>query len=195
MNRPILLHVPTELMGERILVRRLRDEDAPEMHVAIQESREHIRPWLPWADMHPSVDDTIEFIRRTQSQWALRESFGMGIFALHGQFLGGVGIHPRNWQIPSMEIGYWISKGAEGNGYVTEATKLVTGLGFECLKAQRIMIRCDARNVRSKAVPERLGYTFEGTMRHDIVDADGVPRDSLVYSLIPEEYEVVRTKW
>lgn len=195
MDRPILLDVPTELPGEQIVARMLRDDDAPEMHAAIQESREHIRPWLPWADFHPSVNETIEFIRRTQSQWAIRQSFGMGIFGLDGRFLGGIGITPRNWAVPSLEIGYWIRKTEEGKGYVTEAVRLVTELGFECLRAQRVTIRCDVRNVRSKAVPERLGYTFEGTMRRDYVDADGVPRDVLVYSLIPEEYGAISKAW
>lgn len=196
MNRPILLDVPAEFHGDRIALRPFRDADAGSVHLAIAASREHIRPWLPWADFHTSESDTLEFIRRTQSEWAVRQSFGMGIFsAADGSFLGGIGLHPRNWQVPSFEIGYWIAKQAEGRGYVTDAVKLLTRFAFERVRAQRVMIRCDTRNVRSKAVPERLGYTLEGTMRRDFVDGDGVPRDSLVYSLIPEEYERLSAGW
>src|SRR3954471_20687561 len=117
MERPILLDLPESLMGARVVVRPFRDEDAPEMLTVICGSREHIRPWLPWADSHRRVADTLEFIRRSQSQWIVRESLPMGIFSRDsGAFLGGIGLHPRSWSLPSFEIGYWISNPAEGKG-------------------------------------------------------------------------------
>jgi len=102
---------------------------------------------------------------------------------------------PRNWDIPSFEIGYWIRRPAEGKGYVTESVKLIGRLAFEQLGAQRVMIRCEPRNQRSKAIPERLGYSYEGTLRREVPDADGVPRDVRVYSLIPEEFQHVSGDW
>jgi len=192
-DRPILIDVPDRLQGDRIVVRALQDADAEAMHAAIQESVDHLRPWMPWYDQHRSIGDTLDYIRRSRAQFVMRESFPMGIVALEGgDFVGGSGLHPRNWKVPSFEIGYWVRKSCEGQGYVTEAARLLTALAFETLGAQRVMIRCDARNARSKAIPERLGYVEEGRMRHGEVDTSGNLADMLIFSMIPDDYRLAR---
>lgn len=194
--RPILLDVPKELIGNRVMVRPFRDEDAEPMFDAIEDSRAHIRRFLPWPDLHRDVADTLDYIRRQQAEWALRTSFGMGIFLRDtGDFLGGVGLHPREWRVPSFEIGYWIRKAGEGHGYVTEAAALTSRLAFDVLAARRLIIRCDPRNARSRAIPERLGFSLEGTLRNETFDADGNVWDALLFSLIPREYAEVSPKW
>jgi len=50
-----------------------------------------------------------------------------------------------------------------------------------------VMIRCDAENARSAAVPRRLGFTQEGLMRRDSAAPNGELRDTLVFSLIRED--------
>jgi RimJ/RimL family protein N-acetyltransferase len=195
-ERPILLDVPDALTGERVIVRRFRDEDAEPMFAAIEDSRDHIRRFLPWSEYHRDARDTLEFIRRTRSDWVVRANFGMGIFRLEGgDFLGGAGLHPRNWRIPSFEIGYWIRQSAEGQGYVSEAVRLQTRLAFDLLGARRVFILCETRNTRSRAVPERLGYSLEGILRNELVLHEGEPSDVAVYALIPEEYAQVKEGW
>jgi RimJ/RimL family protein N-acetyltransferase len=195
-DRPILLDVPEELTGPRIVVRPFRDLDAEPMFAAIQDSRAHIRRFLPWPDLHRDVSDTLAFIRGQRSAWVARTNFGMGVFLRSsGEFVGGTGLHPREWRVPSFEIGYWIRKSAEGNGYVTEAAALASRLAFDRLGAQRVIIRCDTRNSRSCAIPRRLGYTLEGTLRNETFDADGNIWDALLFSLIPQEYHAVSPAW
>jgi RimJ/RimL family protein N-acetyltransferase len=188
-QRRTLLELPERLDGERVAVRPFEDADAPAFHAAIRESIEHVRPWLPWYDGHKTVEDTLDFIRRTRADFVLRESFNFGVFDRgDGQPLGGVGLGARDWQVPSFEIGYWLRASAEGKGYMQEAVRLVTALAFETLGAQRVMIRCDQRNVRSQRVAERLGYVREGCLRNEALDTSGRPADMVVYSLIPEEF-------
>lgn len=119
----------------------------------------------------------------------LRESFAMGIFARYERiFLGGVGLHLRSWQAPAYEIGYWVRASAQGHGYVGEAVRLVTTLAFETLRAQRVMIRCNARNTRSRNVAERCGYVYEGCLRYQKRDTSGELCDMQVFSMIPDDY-------
>lgn len=192
-DRPILAEFPERLVGKRIVVRPFDEADADELFAAIQQSKEHVRPWLPWYDKHQTVEDTLEFIRRTRADIMLRESFGLGVFEREtGRFLGGAGLHVHSWSIPSFEIGYWVRVSEEGKGYVSEAARLLTTLAFEQLGAQRVVIRCDTRNIRSRAVPERLGYQLEGTFRNDMRDTAGELRDTAVYSMIPEDYRRAR---
>jgi RimJ/RimL family protein N-acetyltransferase len=185
----VLRPAPGTLTGDRVVVRAYRDDDAQEVYAAIQESVEHNRPWLLWYDSHRSVEDTLAYLRRTQAHFILREGFEMGMFSHSGRYLGGSGLHVHDWRIPAFEIGYWVRRSEEGKGYVTEAARLLTQCAFETLEAERVTIQCDARNVRSAAVAERLEFVFEGTARHAGLNTSGELADILTYSLLREEYE------
>lgn len=178
-----------ELRGPRVVVRPYRLEDADELFAAVEESRQHLWPWLPWVTQHQTVEDTRDFILRTQAKWLLREDdLTVGFFeASSGRYLGGSGLHIRGWDVPAFEIGYWIRASAEGHGYVVETVKLLTDFAFTSLDAQRVMIRCDARNARSAAVAERLGFVREALLRNDTRDANGELRSTLVFSLTPDD--------
>jgi RimJ/RimL family protein N-acetyltransferase len=195
-SRAILQPAPGVLRGERIIVRGYQDDDVDELYAAIQESIEHLRPWMPWWNTHGSPDDTRAYIRRARAEYLLRESFAMGIFARDGgRCLGSCGLGVTNWDVPAFEIGYWIRQSAEGKGYVSEAARLLTVCAFTTLGAQRLMIRCDARNTRSARVAERLGYRQEGLHRHAHRDTSGNLTDLLYYALIPSEFEAARRTW
>ena len=125
----ILIAVPERFVGDCVIVRPFTDAAAAALFAAIQESRTHIQPWLPWADQHQSVDDTLAFIRRTQARWILRDGFGMGIFARQeGTFPGGIGLDVVSWDVRAFDIGYWVRKSAEGHGYVSLAIAKAAGL-------------------------------------------------------------------
>lgn len=194
-DRPILLEIPDRFAGDRILVRPFLDEDAEGMHAAVQESIEHLRPWMPWCDQHQTVEDSLAYIRRSQAEYLTRDAFHLGIFDRHERFLGGTGVHVHNWRVPAFEIGYWIRRSEEGRGYVTEAARLMTRFAFDSLRGQRVVIRCDARNTRSAAIPRRLGYVEEGRLRHAEVDTSGEVTDMLLFAMIPEDYERARAGW
>jgi RimJ/RimL family protein N-acetyltransferase len=177
-----------ELHEERIIVRPYRESDAQDLFDAINESREHIRPWLPFADRHQVIEETRDWINSTRARWVLREDLNMSIWEkASGRFLGGTGLHPRAWDIGYFEIGYWLRVSAEGHGYLTAALQLLVEYALTSLKAQRLEIRCDERNTRSAAVARRLGFIQEACLRHDSLSPDGSLRNTLIFGLIPEE--------
>lgn len=177
-----------ELRGERVIVRPYREEDAAALQEAVAESREHVRPWLPFADHHQTVDESRDWILHCMAKWLLREDMLTSLWdAETGRYVGGSGLHPRNWDVGFFEIGYWIRASAEGRGYITGAVKLQTDFAFAHLGANRVMIRCDARNTRSASVPRRLGFVEEGRLRNAEPANDGGLRDMLVFALIPSD--------
>jgi RimJ/RimL family protein N-acetyltransferase len=197
MSTKTLLRAATELRGARVLLRPYRAEDAPDVFAAINESRERIKFWLPWAeDGHRALAETEEFIPRVAREWEERTQFVYGIWELAtGRFLGGSGLHCRNWDVPHFEIGYWIRDGEEGKGYVREAVVLQARHAFDDLGANRVEIRCDARNDRSRRIPDSLGFVLEGRFRNDMRDSDGGLRDTLVFAMTPEDYAAVSGEW
>jgi RimJ/RimL family protein N-acetyltransferase len=183
-----LIPLYNELRGERITIRSVRPEEAPTLRAAIDESRERVRPWLPWADGHQSDDETRDLLLRWQAKRLLREDINDGIWdAQSGRMLGGIRLNPRSWETSFFEIGYWVRTSAERLGYVSEAVRLLTDYAFESLHATRVEIRCNARNLRSASVARRLGFTQEAHLRAHMLAPDGSPRDTLIFARIPSD--------
>jgi RimJ/RimL family protein N-acetyltransferase len=187
---PILTELPELLLGERVLVRPFRPGDGAALWDAVEESREHILPWLPWGDTHKSPADSEAYARRNCAKWLTREDLPLSVWDRSAaEFLGGSGLHRIEWDVPSFEIGYWLRKSAVGQGYMTEAVSLICALAFETLAAQRVFIRCAAGNQRSAAIPVRLGFAYEGTLRNAKRDTRGELRDMLIFGMTPDGYK------
>lgn len=189
-----LIPLLEELRGERIVIRLYRESDAQDLFEAVAESRDHLRPWLPFADAHQTVEESRDWIIHTMAQWELREELSMSIWEIAtNRYLGGTGFAIHSWETGYFEIGYWIRASEEGHGYITEAVRLLANYAFDTLKANRLEIRCDEQNVRSAAVPRRLGFVQEGCLRNDSTKPDGSLRSTFIFSLIPGEWHDTRT--
>lgn len=179
-----------ELRGERVLVRPYRESDAQVLQEAVAESREHLRPWMPFYNEHQTVEASRDWIIHTKAQLLLREAISLSMWDVNtNRYLGGVGIHVHNWDFGYFEIGYWLRATAEGHGYVTEAARLLTDFCFRELNANRVEIRCDERNTRSAAIPRRLGFTQEARLRNEELATDGSLRTTLIFSVIPSDWK------
>ena len=88
-----------------------------------------------------------------------------------------------------MEIGYWCCTSFTGRGFVTEAVRAVTRFAIDHLGAERLEIRCDALNLPSNRVAERVGFELEGTLRNGDLRLDGSLEDTRVYSMIPTRFK------
>jgi RimJ/RimL family protein N-acetyltransferase len=173
----------------RLSIRCWSPADAPLIKEAIDNSLDHLRPWMPWAHQEPTplpeVEDRLAMFR---DKFLAGTDWIYGILdADERRVLGGTGLHPRIGS-EGLEIGYWISAHAIGNGYATEASAALTRVGFEIAGAKRIEIRCDPRNVASAAIPRRLGYRHVTTLEGHMTDHEGNPRDTMIWTLTREEY-------
>lgn len=152
----------------RLLIRNFLPGDGPEVNQAILESFTELTEWMPWAKERPTVDESEAICRESYSKWILRTDLTLAIFDPSGKRqLGETGLHRMNWEIPSFEIGYWVRTSAAKQGYISEAVNAVTRYAFTVLHAKRVEIRCDADNLRSSKIPEKLGFQLEGKLRQD----------------------------
>ena len=186
---PILLDFPDAFETERLLIRSPMPGDGPALNEAVVESLDSLRPWMPWAQTAPTVEASEENVRKGRVRFLERSDLWLLLF-LKGTntMVGGSGLHRMDWDVPKFEIGYWCRSRFEGQGYITEAVRGITAFAFSTLGAQRVMIRMDKRNVRSRAVAERVGYVLEGELRHDARAVDGTLRNTLVFSMLPDEF-------
>lgn len=173
--------MPGEIVTERLVLRPIREEDAEGVIAAIEASRAELRPWMAWEPAMRTVEDVHELRRRQAANRVAGTDFGLGIFAREtGRYLGGTGFHDVDWRVPKMSTGYWLRTSETGKGYVREAVTALARVGFGRFGLRRLEITCASTNLRSRRVPEAVGFRLEGTLRNDDRLPDGSLRDTLV---------------
>jgi RimJ/RimL family protein N-acetyltransferase len=181
---------PYRIVTERTVVRCWEPRDAPALKDAIDSSLDHLLPWMAWAREEPKpLVEKVALLRRFRGEFDLGRNFVYGIFGRDaGEVLGGTGLHPRSGD-DSLEIGYWIRSSHATRGFGTEATAALTRVAFDVCGVGRVDIRVDPANAASLAIPRKLGFTEEATLRRRLPPHDdGVPRDVTLFSLFHEDY-------
>lgn len=182
--KPILIDLPMPILTPRLCIKPRYIGEGPILNKAICNSLEHLKPWMPFAQKAPTLDESEEHCRRAYAKFVLREDLTLSIYSRDTKtFIGSTGLHQANWNVPSFHIGYWVLPEFEGQGLISESTNALTRYAFNVLKARRIEIRCDASNSRSLAVMKRLGYVQEGILKNQDVQESGELRDTIVTAI------------
>lgn len=182
---PVLLDIPDAIETERLILRSPMPGDGPAVNAAILDTWDALHRTMPWARERPTVEQTEETARQFRASFITRADLPMVMF-LHDRktVVGGTGLHRMDWSVPRFEIGYWIRRTYEGQGYVSEAVNGLTRFAFRMLKAERVEIHCSHRNERSQRVAERCGFLLEGRLRNHGRETTGELRDTMVYALV-----------
>ena len=176
------------IVTPQLVIRCYNPTDAPMLAKSVNESLQHLLPWMSWAAAEPEpLDAKVERLRGMRSDFDLGQQFVYGIFnPLQDRLLGSSGLHTRIGS-SALEIGYWIHKDYINHGYATETSAALTRVAFEIHKVERVEIHCSVENTRSAAVPRKLGFTHEATLRNRSF-AYGQPSDQMIWSLFADEY-------
>ena len=174
---------------DRLVIRCFDPVDAQLMIEALEASLEHLKPWMAWAHNEPeSLEKKIERMRINRGEFDLGVDFAYGIFdPAETRILGGTGLHTRVGP-GAREIGYWIHKDFTDQGLATESSAALVQVGFEIEKLDRVEIHCTPENVRSSAVPRKLGFTHEATLRRRTPFGNAKMRDSMIWTMFAEDY-------
>lgn len=179
-------------VDQDISLRLMSELDADELFILIDESRDHLREWLPWLDDTQYVGDSRKFIQDSLLLFNNREGLTTGIF-YKGELVGVGGFNEYDWKNKIGYIGYWLGGRYQGKGIMTKFVKAITDYGFNNLGLNRLDIRAGSHNVKSRAIPERLGYSLEGYMREAEWLYDHYI-DHAVYSLLAREWQLLKNK-
>ena len=169
LSQPELLPLPDGVASDRLVVRRYRPGDGEVFFAGLEPHRDELMRWMMWPQRHQGVADSESYAVRMHAQFALRESMPMGLFTLRGEFLGGSGFHAPDWKTPKAEIGYFLLPPARGQGFATEAVKLLVHFAFDHMGVNRVWATCDADNAGSANVLRRAGVTEEGRLRDTLM--------------------------
>ena len=139
-------------------------KDAEPVFAVVERNRAYLREWLPWVDVTESPEHIRGFITRVREQFASGRGPQCAI-VVHGAIAGSIGVHPVDWPNRNCSIGYWIDQSFQGKGVMTQCCSAMLDYLFDDLELHRVTIQCGTTNIRSCAVPERLGFVREGILR------------------------------
>ncbi len=142
----------------------LEERHSEDLFDLVDKNRSPLREWLPWVDTNVSVGDTRGFIKNARDQYACNTGLVSGIW-YRNRIIGVIGFNSIDWQNRIAQIGYWLDTGQRGNGFVTRACSALIDYAFDELELNRIEIHCAVGNTKSRAIPERLGFSQEGLVR------------------------------
>jgi hypothetical protein len=183
-ERPELLALPDAIVGPRLMVRRYVPGDGAALFAALAPHRDELMQWMPWPHTHRTVDDSEAYVCRMHAEFALRRAMAMGIWELGThRYVGGSGFHAPDWNVPSVELGYFLVPPARGRGYATEAVRQLVRYAFEHLRVNRVHAGCDAQNAASAAVLLRGGLRDEGLRRASERNHHGALRDTRLFGI------------
>ncbi len=152
------------LQNGDIALTPLELSDATALFALVDLNRGHLRRWLAWVDAQASAKDSEEAIARGRAQFEAGTGIVFGV-RYRTELVGVAGFNEIDSANRTASVGYWLGGGHQGKGIMTAACRLLIDHGFNDRTLHRIEIRCATGNTKSRAIPERLGFAHEGTLR------------------------------
>lgn len=176
-------------IDENLALRVFRLDDAEEFFQLTMKNKAYLKKWLGWLDYTRTVEDTKENIRQRLQGMLETGGYPKSTAILYkGKIAGTIGFNEINRTSKIGEIGYWLGEEYQGKGIMTKACQAIIHYGFTELKLNRIQIAAASENKKSRALPERLGFTEEGIIRQAEWLYDHYV-DHVIYGLLREEWE------
>lgn len=142
-----------------LIVRPWREDDAAALNRAVQESLEHLRPWMPWAAAPPPDDAQRRAWIAEQNAAEAAGGDRLRGFLVDGAIVGAGGLHRRIGP-GGLEVGYWVHVGWTRRGIATAAARALCAEAFADPAIDHVEIHHDVANVASGRVAEALGFTL-----------------------------------
>lgn len=154
------------VVDDEIILKTQQLDDIKERYQVIDENRDFIKKWLRWPDFYKQPEDLIEYTKACQEKEKNGESYAMGIY-YKNEYVGSIEIMKANDKNKKCEIGYWLSKKYNGKGIMTRSCRAVIEYAFNTLDLNKVSILAATENFASQAIPERLKFIKEGTLREN----------------------------
>ncbi len=189
----MLLDIPSRLETPRLIIRKYKKSDGEPFYDLLErnENRVFLVDHVTEAVTIKTKEEAEIRIRELNAYWVARKRFVMGIWLKSSHlYIGQIWIEPKNWEVPSFELGWFLDQAYQGKGIASEAAKRATKFIFDDLKAHKIIVLTRDDNARSYMLAERCGYIKEGHLRDHNVK-NGKRFGLYCYGLLKKEFKQI----
>ena len=174
-------------VSESIKLQLLIEKDAEKFYNLIDKNKEYLKEFMPRMLETKSVGDTRDVIKIFLNQIIENNGFRAAIY-YNLDMVGIVGFKYMDWQNMKTEMMYWIDQDYTGKGIATECVEKLINVAFYEYGMNKIIIKSSVKNIGSKKIAEKCGFTIEGTLKEDELLMDGFT-DINVYSLLKKDHK------
>jgi len=180
---------PEHLSTERLVLREYSAGDAAGLLDLVEDNREKLIREFPHTAGLRSLQEVGSFLQEKRAQWESGKTFCYGIWRKEQPApIGQIQVKNVAWEIPSAELGYFIGKAWQRQGYASESVRGILRVGFQQLGFQRVYVRILPSNRESFALAKKLGFHEEGSQRKAFRCGLGDLHDVLYLSILAEEF-------
>jgi RimJ/RimL family protein N-acetyltransferase len=179
------------LEDERVLLRPLVQADVANLSAYVKDES---TLWK-YALTPITTDQEFEqYIATAVETRHLKSAYPFIVFdKLQNKYVGSTRFYDIQLNNSSTQFGYtWYSESTWGTGLNEHCKLLLLEFVFETIGFERVEFRADSRNKRSIAAMQKIGCTVEGILRNHLPTSDGTRRDSIVLSMLKEEWPRIK---
>ncbi|MBO9129893.1 GNAT family protein [Bacillus sp. 165] len=154
----------TYKIDDEVSLKLLEKGDAWRLFEIVDSARAYFKKWIEWVDTIGDETDFYPKIEKYAQRYVMGERLKTGLL-YQNQLIGIIGFNTMDKKNKRISLGYWIHEDYQGKGIVASSVPFFIQYAFESLKLNKVEIECVASNGKSRAIPENLGFTEEGTIR------------------------------
>ncbi|MBX7227508.1 MAG: GNAT family N-acetyltransferase [Chitinophagales bacterium] len=186
-NEPKLFSEDIILENDSVLLRPLQEDDFQHLeHFVIEEPE----IWKYSLMEISKPQDLKEYIRQAVENRKLEKEYPFIVFDKNKkQYAGSTRFYDIQLAYKYLQLGYtWYGKNFQGTYLNKNCKLLLLTFAFEKIGMERVEFRADNRNERSKKAMQSIGCVVEGISRNHLPTPEGGRRDSIILSIIKEEW-------
>ena len=187
MNQELDWNKEIVLEDDRVLLRPLQETDVEYLEVFSEQEPDTWKYSLIRAN---GLENLVNYIRIALQAKANKTEFPFIVFDKKtGSYAGSTRFYDINLAYKTLQLGYtWYGKAFQGTGLNRHCKYLLLEFAFETLGMERVEFRADASNARSIAAMKSIGCQVEGIFRNHMPTVEGERRDSIVLSILRQEW-------
>jgi ribosomal-protein-serine acetyltransferase len=178
------------IVNRDLMLRPIEVQDAAKVLDLILANEHHLKLWLPWIVKPMTIHTILSYIEMSERK-RVQQNGCEWVVVYKNEICGIVALQHIDWLNRKATIGYWLGAAYEGKGLVTRSVEAVVRRAFDDLKLNRVEMFCADKNLKSRAIPERLSFRIEGIMRQNEWLYDHFV-DHVVYGMIRSDYVNIR---
>ncbi len=176
-----------EVVNEYVTIRRYRESDFGGLNAIFKQE------FFMW--FFTAYKNCQEFVKEKIDEFEHGDLVMLVIIDnLTGKIIGTSSLYDISFRHKRLEIGSsWLDSNYQGTAYNAIAKKLLITTLIEKLGFNRVQLKCDALNEKSRHAMLKLGFVYEGTLHRHAVTFSGRVRDSLVFAITDITWNNIQT--